>query len=654
MADVSKIKLGATTYNIKDANAARSDHTHNYLPLSGGTVTGTTVFSKSTDSSGTANNSPALIVGGAATANHLELDGNEIMAKTDGTTVGDLYINNDGGLVTIGSGGLNVKGTIKQNGTAVSLSNHTHPTSIATSTGTNQITLAYGGKYALTAGGTSYIFTMPSSDDTDTKVSQTATTTDANYEVLFSNTADNTTRTEGARKTSGLTFNPSTAVLKITGASSNSDDFDSTNPKIQFSNTSDTQAGQLIFTQYDGVDSGVSLTFISNQTNSWLRAPSIRALTGLYSNGTLTVSGDSTFSGTVRINGKLLRAKATNLDRDGDAPSADTWGNSEIDWRDKDDERIGLINIQQTATNTMKMWITPRTENSSGSEVGNGIQLFVTKSGTSSAQIFGDTTVTGQDFIFGDGTTGRLLAKTPSRTGAVITVGGSKAAAGDSAGTAVRIGAGGLTLVGGGEYADNRYNVADLGDGSEQLYLGSDNNVYIETNGQTIADRKTFTFSEDGTFNSPSTIKQNGTAVSLVGHKHSFTPAGTIAVQTAGTTTSITPVTKKTVVTSVTKKTVVTGGSTTNVPNISKKTVVTSASGATATVSSGVLTITDGSFDTGDSVTVGTAIKAYTSLTTGDSVDVSTGDSVTTGTAITVKTGDAAYKFTGTAGTTGA
>lgn len=45
---------------------------------------------------------------------------------------------------------------------------HTHTTSIATSTGTNQITLAYGGKYAITAGGTSYVFTMPSADDTNT------------------------------------------------------------------------------------------------------------------------------------------------------------------------------------------------------------------------------------------------------------------------------------------------------------------------------------------------------------------------------------------------------------------------------------------------------------------------------------------------------
>ena len=43
---------------------------------------------------------------------------------------------------------------------------HTHTTSIATSTGTSKITLAHGGKYSITAGGTSYVFTMPSDSNT--------------------------------------------------------------------------------------------------------------------------------------------------------------------------------------------------------------------------------------------------------------------------------------------------------------------------------------------------------------------------------------------------------------------------------------------------------------------------------------------------------
>lgn len=41
-------------------------------------------------------------------------------------------------------------------------SNHTHSTTIAASTATNQITLDFGNKYSLNAGETSYVFTMPS------------------------------------------------------------------------------------------------------------------------------------------------------------------------------------------------------------------------------------------------------------------------------------------------------------------------------------------------------------------------------------------------------------------------------------------------------------------------------------------------------------
>lgn len=44
--------------------------------------------------------------------------------------------------------------------------NHTHDVNIAVSTGTNELTLAHGTKYALTAGGQSFIFTTPADNNT--------------------------------------------------------------------------------------------------------------------------------------------------------------------------------------------------------------------------------------------------------------------------------------------------------------------------------------------------------------------------------------------------------------------------------------------------------------------------------------------------------
>lgn len=75
--------------------------TSTYLKLSGGTVTGTTTFSRSTDASGTADNKPALIIGGSSTGAHMEIDANEIMAKASGTSTASLYINESGGAVYI-------------------------------------------------------------------------------------------------------------------------------------------------------------------------------------------------------------------------------------------------------------------------------------------------------------------------------------------------------------------------------------------------------------------------------------------------------------------------------------------------------------------------------------------------------------------------
>lgn len=70
---------------------------------------------------------------------------------------------------------------------------------------------------------------------------------------------------------------------------------------------------------------------------------------------------------------------------------------------------------------------------------------------------------------------------------------------GTSYGHNLLIQSGGLLILGSGEYAANRYALSDLqGQDIEATYLGSDNQVYIETAGNSIANRKTFTFGNNG------------------------------------------------------------------------------------------------------------------------------------------------------------
>lgn len=65
------------------------------------------------DAEGTQEGYPALIIGDNGNAGaHLAIDGNEIMAKSSATAVGSLYLNNNGGLVTIGVGGLTTTGIV--------------------------------------------------------------------------------------------------------------------------------------------------------------------------------------------------------------------------------------------------------------------------------------------------------------------------------------------------------------------------------------------------------------------------------------------------------------------------------------------------------------------------------------------------------------
>lgn len=121
---VTATTVTATTFNgnatsattATSATSATQDGDGNtisstYLKLSGGTVTGTLVLSKTTDASGTSNNACALKIGNTV-GQHLEFDDNEIMSKSSGTAPNILYLNADGGLISTGSGGINTSGEI--------------------------------------------------------------------------------------------------------------------------------------------------------------------------------------------------------------------------------------------------------------------------------------------------------------------------------------------------------------------------------------------------------------------------------------------------------------------------------------------------------------------------------------------------------------
>lgn len=238
-------------------------------------------------------------------------------------------------------------------------------------------------------------------NNTDTKVTQTADdSTNSDFEVIFSNTADNTTRTEAAKKSSKLKFNPSTGNLQATqlnGVTIGS------SPKFTDNDTKNT-AGST------DTSSKIFLIGATSQAANPQTYSHDTAYVGtdgcLYSGGTKVLTAHQDISGKVNKSG---------------------------------DTMTNTLTIQRTGTNEqnypaqLNLWTVDSTNS-------------VTSKGEISA--------------YDGGASGANIVITPR----------------------------GNLFVGSGEAPSNHYNLYKHST-TEVLYMTSDNQVHIQSNGQTIANR---------------------------------------------------------------------------------------------------------------------------------------------------------------------
>ena len=155
----ARTNIGAGTSNLTigttGSTAAAGNHTHDY----------SSTYAAKSHTHGNIQN------GGTLQTNDITIASGDKLVVTDSSDsskIARTSISFDGSTTTKA---LTQKGTwetfgtsnlaIGTTGTTAAAGNHTHTTTLATDTGTSTVTLASAGKYKLTAGGSSVIFTMP-------------------------------------------------------------------------------------------------------------------------------------------------------------------------------------------------------------------------------------------------------------------------------------------------------------------------------------------------------------------------------------------------------------------------------------------------------------------------------------------------------------
>lgn len=179
---------------------------------------------------------------------------------------------------------------------------------------TGQVLVSDGTMAGIKSSGYTIAKSVPSNAVfTDANVTQTATSTNALYEVLFSITADNTTRTEGARKSSGMLFNPATGTLRLqsTGGTVEGGQVD-----LQANASDNTKAGIVL----DNYDSTFRIFGIQSADGTTKTGTGTPLVINPYAK---TITGGYTLTGSLNGNASTA-SSATKATQDSDGNAINT------------------------------------------------------------------------------------------------------------------------------------------------------------------------------------------------------------------------------------------------------------------------------------------------------------------------------------------
>jgi hypothetical protein len=166
----------------------------------------------------------SVIITALETNNHLKISGKTIQGYTNGLYEGETLINPDGGRVMINGKRATIFETVPsykyddQGNLPNQFDEYGNPTGVIDEEFIPKVLVSseYQGQIK-SSGRILAKDVLSDAKLTDESLRQTASNMDGNFRVLLSATADDASRTEGAKKSTALRFNPSTKVLYVGG-----------------------------------------------------------------------------------------------------------------------------------------------------------------------------------------------------------------------------------------------------------------------------------------------------------------------------------------------------------------------------------------------------------------------------------------------------